>query len=90
MLIAHEEGELSSDDTVALFQSLIDDGTAWRFQGCYGRMASDLLEAGYCMLGSAGHRDAYGNYIPSRYEVKPGTKGSAEYCEEMARMRGDD
>lgn len=89
-LIAYEEGELSSEDTVALFQALIDDGTAWKLQGCYGRMASDLLQAGYCMLGLAGHRDAYGNYVPSRTEVKPGTKGSPEYCDQMARMRCDD
>jgi hypothetical protein len=90
MLIAYEEGELSSEETVAMYQAMIDDGTVWKFPGCYGRTASELLASGYCMLGLVGHRDAYGNYVPSRTEVKPGTKGSPEYCEEMARMRSEE
>jgi hypothetical protein len=32
------------------------------------------------MLGEEGHLDYYGNYVPSRYEVEPGTKGSPEYA----------
>lgn len=43
-----EAGELSEDDTVALFQSLIDSGLAWQLQGCYGRQAAALIDAGYC------------------------------------------
>ena len=35
------------------------------------------------MLGETSCRDYYGNYVPSRYEVKAGTKGSKEYCEAM-------
>jgi hypothetical protein len=34
-------------------------------------------------LGEKGHKDAYGNYVPSRYEVDPGTKGSIEYAQKM-------
>lgn len=65
-------------------QDLIDTGMAWRLEGAIGRAAMDAIEAGACVLGPVGHRDYWGNYVPSRYEVEPGTKGSAEY----ARARG--
>lgn len=48
-MIAWEQGELSDDDTVTLFQRLIDSGLAWQLQGCYGRQAAALIEAGICM-----------------------------------------
>lgn len=48
LMIAWEQGELGHDDTVALFQSLIDTGLAWNLQGCYGRQAKGLLDAGLC------------------------------------------
>jgi len=38
-------------------------------------------DAGQIALGEEGRRDYWGNYVPSRYEVEPGTKGSVEYVE---------
>lgn len=47
-MIAWEEGELDFEETVALFQELIDTGLAWQLQGMYGRAAMDLIRAGHC------------------------------------------
>jgi len=60
-------------------QRAINSGSAWSFQGSYGRTMMDALKGGYCMLGTASASDYYGNRIPSRDEVKAGTFGSADY-----------
>lgn len=62
-------------------QHLIDTGDAWRLEGSVGRAAMDAINSGDAMLGPIGHRDFYGNYVPSRYEVEPGSPGSPEYYE---------
>jgi hypothetical protein len=45
-IIAYENGELSDDDILALFQDLVNSGLCWQLQGSYGRMAARLLDAG--------------------------------------------
>ncbi len=62
-------------------QELIDSGMAWRLEGAIGRQCMDAIRAGYAMLGEEAHTDYYGNRVPSRYEVQPGTPGSPEYYE---------
>lgn len=57
-------------------QFLIDSGVVWKMEGGMGRQAMHLIESGACMLPKKGHRDYYGNYIPSRDELKEGTKGT--------------
>jgi hypothetical protein len=47
-IIAFEQGDLDEEGTIQLFQELIDSGLAWQLQGSYGRMARNLIEAGYC------------------------------------------
>jgi hypothetical protein len=71
------------------YQGLIDSGMAWKLEGSVGRTAMDLIEQGLCTLGEEGHRDYWGNYVPSKHEVQPGTKGSEEYCRKMQHERSN-
>jgi hypothetical protein len=68
-------------------QELIDSGMAWRLEGSVGRAAMRAIEDGECVLGEIGHKDYWGNYVPSRYEVEAGTKGSMEYAQRMQEER---
>ena len=46
-MIAWEEGTLEAEDTIELFQELVNTGEAWTLQGTYGREAQWLTDAGY-------------------------------------------
>jgi hypothetical protein len=84
-IMDYEVGMLPDEKVVKMMQRMINDGSAWRLQGSYGREAMSLIESGDCILGKTGHHGYYGNYVPSRFEVKSGTKGSIAYAR---RMRG--
>jgi hypothetical protein len=45
-LIAYEEGQMTEDEQIALFQYLIETGTCWHLSGHYHRVAATLIEAG--------------------------------------------
>ena len=45
-LIAYEEGQLTEDEEIALFQYLVETGTCWQLSGHYQRVAATLIEAG--------------------------------------------
>lgn len=68
------------EEYIENMQDLINTGTAWKLEGSVGRSAMALIESGECMLGEEGHRDYWGNYVPSRHEVEAGSKGSPEFC----------
>ena len=47
-IIAYEQGDLTDDEIIELFQELINSGQAYTFQGHYGRMAEVLIKTGQC------------------------------------------
>jgi hypothetical protein len=74
--------DATEDEQIDCYQELINSGDAWRLEGHVGRTAMSLIEEGLCILGESDHRDYYGNHVPSRDQVEPGTKGSIEYARE--------
>jgi hypothetical protein len=74
--------EETGDDFAAL-QRIINAGQ-WGLQGSFGRTMMAAIDAGNCMLGKEAARDYYGNAIPSRTDVKQGTKGSFDYVAERS------
>ena len=85
-------GEADEAETIAGYQHMIDTGQAWHLEGFVGRTAMNMIDIGVCMLGEERHRDFWGNVVPSRWDVKPGTKGSPEYVHRLShgihRMAG--
>lgn len=59
-------------------QNMIDSGIAWHLEGQIGRTAMAHLKVGSCYLPEERHKDYWGNIVPSRKDVKPGTAGSLE------------
>jgi len=74
--------------TIREYQKMINSGICWHLEGSVGRFAMDLIRSGYCYLGIKGHTDYWGNYVPSRFEVKSGTKGSMAFVKQMSKDRG--
>jgi hypothetical protein len=79
-----EDTEATAEDYYFSIQRAINSGS-WGLQGSYGRAMMEAIEQGLCLLGRQPARDYYGNRIPSRDEVKPGTKGSYQFT---ARQHG--
>lgn len=69
----------AQDGETAALQAMIDAGQ-WSLEGSMGRAMMAAIEDGRCVLGPNPATDYWGNRIPSRFEVKPGTKGSVEYA----------
>lgn len=57
-------------------QKSINSGIVWKMEGSAGRAAMDALRSGACYLPTKATTDYYGNRIPSRNELKDGTKGT--------------
>lgn len=47
-IVRYEQGYMTEEEIVAMFQSMIDSGVIWHLQGHYGRTAKNLIDAGYC------------------------------------------
>lgn len=75
--------EVGEEEEIRALQTLINGGV-WGLQGHTGRAMMDAIENGLCALGPQPARDYWGNRIPSRFEVEPGTKGSVEFVEDLS------
>jgi hypothetical protein len=69
----------TDEDVVRAYQFLINTGQAWQLEGHVGRTAMNLIEEGVCALGPSSVSDYYGNTLPGRLDVEPGTMGSVEF-----------
>ena len=49
-IIEYESGLMPYDETIELFQYLIDTGIVWNLQGSYQRLAKYLIENGECTI----------------------------------------
>ncbi len=79
MTLYEEFLETATDEEVydiETVQKRINDGSVWHLEGAEGREASRLLKAGLCELGYKRHKDFWGNVVPSRFDLKPGTMGA--------------
>ena len=45
-IVEYEQGKLDEQQTIQLFQELVDSGLIMELQGHYGRFAAQLLTAG--------------------------------------------
>ena len=84
MLTLNDINNIECDDEVSPLDYYLGlqraiKGGMWSLQGSYGRAMMGAIESGHCMLGTKSARDAYGNGIPSRNDVQPGTKGSYDF-----------
>jgi hypothetical protein len=73
--------ELQKQHGMTEMQNMINNGNAWHMEGSYGRAAMENLEMGSCMLPEERHKDYWGNTVPSRNDLKPGTKGTQLNCQ---------
>jgi hypothetical protein len=65
-ILAHEDGELDTYDTLCLFAALVSDGTVWHLQGSYGRQAAHLLDSG--LIDTEGNVTPHGEVFADRYD----------------------
>lgn len=88
LVLRLEDGDFDGEQSAyEALQQAINEGSSWRLQGSFGRDMMHAIESGFCMLGTERARDYWGNVIPSRYDVKEGTKGSRDY---VARLHGEE
>ena len=76
MKVIEQISAIQRDNDIIDYQNMINDGSIWKMEGAMGRYAMSLLESGECYLPAEPTFDYYGGRIPSRNELKDGTKGT--------------
>jgi len=74
---------LQEQYSLTKLQDMINSGLCWQMEGHVGRTANQAIEDGACMLPEERHSDYYGSIVPSRIDLKEGTKGTLENCKEF-------
>ena len=69
------------------WQQQVNSGHCWCTSGSIGRVANDLLEAGFLLLAPDRTRDWMGQELPAREEVRPGSKGSPLFVQTIMGER---
>ena len=70
-IIEYENGRLNDDQTLELFQHLVDTGLAWKLQGTYGRTAAALIKAG--LVAAPEHWDRVKGWFNAYRPEEPST-----------------
>lgn len=71
--------DATKTEVVECYQRIVNSGDAWKLEGYVGRTAMALIDDGKIMLGKQAHKDYWGSRVPSRDNVKSGSKGSYQY-----------
>jgi hypothetical protein len=75
--------DLQKQYGLTTMQERINSGLCWTLEGSYGRAAMATLVNGACMLPDVPRRDYWGNTVPARTTVKPGSTGSLENSQDF-------
>jgi hypothetical protein len=68
--------KLQKEHGFSNMQEMINSGQVWKMEGSMGHEALVMLEMGACMFPKNPQKDFYGNRVPSRHDLKAGTKGT--------------
>ena len=62
----YADEDVSKEEIIEAWQSLVDSGAVWTLQGWYGRTAMEMLNDGLLQFPEKQTYDYYGNPIPTR------------------------
>jgi hypothetical protein len=79
LLIDGTEAAEDQFEYFAALQRQINNGSIWAMQGSCGRAAMDAIKSGDCMCAVVAGRDYWGNRVPARTDLQPGTFGTYEF-----------
>ena len=78
-LVEYEAGTLDPNETIEMFQELIDIGLAWTLPGDFGRGAIGLIRVGLCRPGAPLPESVNLVDQPAEYDT-PGQEDSRSEC----------
>lgn len=79
ILIIEGVEDASNDEYYEAMQRQINEGVIWKMQGSMGRAAMNAIKGGFCMCAKVACSDYWGNRVPARTDLQPGTFGTEEF-----------